>query len=213
MFQVDPNRHRVIDISFLVVSGAIPDRPFDMERGLLADGAYKMDVTNTHTHVGTHVEGSAHFFDDGDSIEKYPLDAFYGRGVLLHVDLPDDELWADANYVRGQIGPLLRGGDIVVVRHAQSERRDCMKHLTEDAAIYFRDQGVKMIVLGDNVGFGETVEQGRRFHEILMRRTTFLEIVRNLEEIQKETFFVMALPVLIQGVDSSWCRAVVIEER
>jgi len=203
----------VIDLSFEVIPGALSDRPFDMELGFLADGTYKYDIKNTHTHVGTHVEASAHFFEDGASIEKYPLDSFYGRGVLLQVDLPEDQVWIDARYVRERIGTLLGEGDIVVVRHAEPNCPKKEKHLAEDVAHYFKSMNVKMMVLGQNCGMGPTVEQGRRFHEILMRQTTFVEIVRNLEQIQREEFFFMALPILIQGVDSSWCRAIVIEER
>ena len=90
MFCIDEEKYRVIDISFQVVPGQGGDRPFEMRPGILADGALKYDITNTHTHVGSHVESAAHFFEDGTPIDKYPLAAFYGPGVLLEVD-PDQD--------------------------------------------------------------------------------------------------------------------------
>jgi len=212
LFSIDSNKYRVIDISYLVTPGSNPERPFDVSRGLLADNSYKYDVHNTHTHVGTHVESSAHFFDDGTPIDEYDINAFHGRGVLLEVDLPPDQLHISSDYIDSRIGGLVREGDVVVCRNVTNSWQD-KRYLTEDAALYLKAKKIKMIVFGDGVSMGESVDKGRRFHEILMRETTFLEIVSGLEKITKPEFFVMALPVLIKGLDSSWCRAIVIEER
>ena len=212
MFQIDESKYRVIDISAKVELGQGGDRPFEAKRSYLADMSYKFDITNTHTHVGTHVETAAHFFDDGASVDEYPLSAFYGRGVLLHVDLHGHKC-IDADYIREQIGDILRDGDIVVCRNARADGATEKRWFTEDAAEYLRDRNAKMLVLGPNVGLGDSVESGRRFHGILMPKTTFLEIVENVEQISRTEFFVMALPFLVKGSDSGWCRAIVIEDR
>ena len=53
-----------------------------------------------------------------------------------------------------------------------------------------------------------------KFHDILMSKDiVFVEIVNNLEEITKARFFVMSLPYKVQGLDSSFCRAIIIEEK
>ncbi len=212
MFNIDMSKHRVVDISLPIVPGADTDRPFEVRRGYLADGAYKYDITNTHTHVGTHVESSSHFYDDGKSIDQYQLEAFYGRGVLLHIDL-NGEKHVTADYVERAIGDRLRENDIVVCRNASNGDPKGKRFISEEAALYLKHKKAKMVVLGPNVSMGETVEEGRRIHDVLMRETTFLELVSNLEQITKPEFFVMALPILVKGLDSSWCRAVVIEEK
>lgn len=212
MLDIAGKTFKVIDISRLVVPGENPDRPFDMTRGLLGDGTTKFDITRTHTHVGSHIEGSSHFFDDGRSIEKYPLQAFFGRGVLLDVGWIPKQDYLHKEDIQDAIGDILRAGDVVVCRNSQPGDPPQPKHLAEDAAIYLRDQQVKMVVLGDHVGFGGTVEEGRMVHELLMRQTTFLEIVSHLEDITQREFIVMALPILVKGVDSSWCRPVILEE-
>lgn len=208
VFSIDQSKYRVIDISFPIEPGKDPDRPFDVKRGYLADNSFKFDVSKTHTHVGTHVEASAHFFDDGDTIDQCCLECFYGRGVLLNVS-PVDGKYITADDVESDIGDIVRQGDIVICRSAL----DCRCFFTEDAARYFIRKGIKMLIFGTNVSLGESIAHTRQFHEILMRDVLFLEIVNNLEEITKREFFVMALPVLIKGMDSGWCRAVVIEER
>lgn len=203
-------RKRIIDISFPVIPGADPERPFDISRSLLADDSYKFDITNTHTHVGSHVECSSHFFDDGCSVDQYPLDAFYGHGILFHVDIEDRLIMG--HHVEAAIGDVVRTGDIVVCRNARPEGLENKRFFTPDAARYFRDKEVKMIVFGPNVSLGQNILDGRALHEILMRKTTFLEIVANLDQISKPEFEVMALPILVKGLDSAWCRAIIIEE-
>lgn len=212
MFSIDTNKYRVIDISYLVIPGSDPERPFDVTRGLLADRSYKFDITNTHTHVGTHIESSAHFFDDGVPIDDYPLDSFFGRAVVLDIDLPADASHVSADYVHQRIGDIIRDHDIIVCRNLAGGW-EVKKYLTEEVANYFASHKAKMIVFGSGVSMGESVEKGRRFHEILMRNTTFLEIVSGLDKITKRELFVMALPVLVKGLDSSWCRAVAIEDK
>ena len=86
MFDIDLNKYRIVDISYEVVPPGSDDRPFVMERGLLADRAYKYDVTETHSHVGTHVEAPAHFFDGGKAVTDLPLTTYFGRAVLLEID-------------------------------------------------------------------------------------------------------------------------------
>ena len=212
MLDLSDSRYRVIDLSFLVVPGANPDRPFEMQRGYLADGTYKMDVTCTHTHVGTHVEAEAHFFEGGRTIEQYPPEAFYGRGLLLQVDQGPGEGCITAEYLEEQLGERLGAGDIIVARNASLAPAD-LQHFTEAAAEYLRKHRMKMLVLGDNLDLGRTVPEARRFHELLLREATIMEIVANLEQISQPEFLLLGLPIRVAGADSGWCRALVVEER
>ncbi|MGB9594732.1 MAG: cyclase family protein, partial [Candidatus Poribacteria bacterium] len=85
MFDIDLSKYRIIDLSYEVIPPGSEDRPFVIERGYLADMAYKYDVTKTHSHVGTHVETPAHFFDGGKDVVDLPLTTFFGRGILLDI--------------------------------------------------------------------------------------------------------------------------------
>ena len=85
MFANDPSHHRVVDLSREVAPPGTGDPLFVIERGLPTDNAYEHDVLATHTHVGTHVETRAHFFDGARGITDYSLSAFFGRGILLEI--------------------------------------------------------------------------------------------------------------------------------
>ena len=71
----------------------------------------------------------------------------------------------------------------------------------------------KLLVL-DFIRFGEDIDETRQFHDILMSQdVNFVEFVDNLDKITKERFYVMALPYKVKGLDSSFCRAIVIQEK
>ncbi|RLE10221.1 hypothetical protein DRJ00_02165 [Candidatus Aerophobetes bacterium] len=212
-------KYRVIDISYTVIPGENPDRPFAIQKALLQDGTFRYDILRAHSHVGTHVEVASHFYEGGRSITEYPLDAFYGPGILF----PIREMRVTEKVCEKTIGKEIREGDIVVVRNDTGiklskqqlylEDTSGLPTLTPEAAKWLADKKVKMLVL-DFIRLGEDVERIRKFHDILMSKgVVFVEIVDNLDKITKPRFFVMALPYKVQGLDSSFCRAIVIEER
>lgn len=216
----DPDTHHMIDISYTVVPGENPDRPFAIQRGLLADGTYKYDILKTHSHVGTHVEGNGHYYghEDGTPIGEYPLERFYGPGVLFPVTAP----LITADVCEETLGGSIREGDIVVARNdtetelskadAYAEDVDAPAFTPEGAA-WLADHDIKALVIGD-LRLGENVERSNTVHEVLMDNdTVFVEIVDNLDAISQDRFTVIALPYKVERLGSSFCRAVVIEER
>ena len=215
MFDIDLNRYRLIDLSYEVVPPGSDDRPFVVERGLLADLAYKYDVSKTHTHVGTHVEAPAHFFDDGKSITDLPLTHFFGRAILLSVKLEPGQRAITPEYLEAAIGDICRPGDVVVARN-DTPRQPGVRgpFFGPGAGEWLADHRVKMLVLGSSLGMGDSLEATRHFHDVLQSKDLcFVEFLSNLEAISRREFFFMALPFRVRGMDSGWARAIAIEER
>jgi arylformamidase len=210
MFDIDPDRYRVLDLSLEVIPGASRDRFFDITEGRLADDALKYDV-RTHTHVGTHVEAPLHFFKRGTSITDLPLSAYMGRGILAAFQLESDDPAITPQVLEHTIGDIIRRGDIVAARN-DAEAGD-PPYFTPDAARWLRDHEVKMIVVED-VRLSKDIPTGNEFHEILMSRgATFVEFASGLDQIARREFYVMALPIRVRGLDSAWCRLIAIEEK
>ena len=55
----------------------VPGRPFKATRSRLPDTSFKHDI-ETHTHVGTHVEAPAHYFEGGKDLTAYNISRFAG---------------------------------------------------------------------------------------------------------------------------------------
>lgn len=219
MFRIDSERYRIIDLSYEVdPDNYPPDRPFELKLGYLADNAFKYDV-RTHSHVGTHIEFPAHFFESGSDATAYPLDAFYGRAVLLDIKNAAEAAQTSATLLDKLIGAKVQPGDIIICRNSDKESlasddKQKLPTLTPDAAQWFAEKGIKMLGIDNNFRLGKDIPDGRALHDILMSKgVTFIEWLDNLDSITQSVFFFMALPYKVRKMDSSWCRAIAIEER
>lgn len=216
VFTIDWSKYRLIDLSYEVVPGASKDRYFDIERGLLADNAF-MHHVRTHTHVGTHVEVDAHFFEGGRDVTGYELTDFMGRALLLDVPDVDATPEVDPDYLDKALGHLIGEGDIIICRNSDPASLAGAKanpSLTPEAAQWFADHKVKMVGIDTHFRLGLDVERGRALHDIFMGAGGILiEFLDSLEQIQRPEFYFMALPYRARAIDSSWARAVAIEER
>jgi len=213
LFTIDLTKYRIVDLSYTVVPPGTPSRPFVVQRGRLADNAYKFDIVRTHTHVGTHVEAPAHFYLGGKDPTQLPLDAYFGRGILLDVRDAAKAQRIDGGYLAAEIGEIIQPGDMVICRTSDpgAAQAPCF---TPEGALWLRDQKVKMIGIGEDFRLGATITASRAFHDILMSRDiTLVEFLDNLAALRRREFFFMALPFKVAGIDSAPVRAIAIEER
>lgn len=215
VFAIDPTRYRVVDLSFEVVPGSSQDRYFEIEPDVLADRA-TMNHVRTHTHVGTHVEVDAHFFAGGRDVTAYDLTAFMGRAVLLDVvDAADTPLITPAVLDR-LIGSRAQPGDIVICRNSDPHSLSGARphpSWTPEGATWLVEHAIKMVGIDQAFRLGVDIEAGRALHRIFMGAGgTLVEFLANLDALRCKVFFFMALPYRCAVIDSSWARAIAIEE-
>ena len=223
LFSIDESKYRIVDLSLRVAPPGTEARPLRVERGLLPDNSTMHEV-HSHTHVGTHVESPSHFFDGAKRLEDFPLDTFYGRGVLCDFAGIDCEP-VGAREIEEGIGDIMRPGDLVCLRNTHPEWRRVhaedpsrLPWLAPDGCRWLVDHGAKLIVIHDFCGvrIAGSLEVARENHTILFepgREVLILEFSDGLEQLTKKEFFVMALPLKFHEIDSVWTRLVVIEEK
>lgn len=216
MFNIDFSKYRMIDLSQFVLPGTNPERPFDLEIGYLADGTIKHNI-RTHSHVGTHVEVAAHFFEDGKSIMDYELEHFMGRAVLVDVPPATGELDITGEFLQRDVGDLVNAGCILIYRNL-AERKNLgeyrkMPFLTPSAAEWLVKRKVKMVGIHPGVHLAQNISAERKVHEILLGNDIIIvEFLDNLQELHNLEFYFMALPQKVDGLDSSMVRAIAIEK-
>lgn len=210
----------IIDISYTVIPGENPDRPFAIQKALIPhDKTFRYDILKTHSHVGTHVEVGSHFYENGKTITDYPLDHFHGPGVLFSVK---DKIITE-KMCKDTLENNIKNGDIIVIRNDTGikltkqqvylDGKGALPTLTPEAARWMVKFKPKLLVL-DNIRLGNDIEEVREFHDILMSQDVcFVEIVDNLDKITQDRFYVMSLPIKIQNLDSSFCRAIIIQKK
>ena len=84
--------------------------------------------------------------------------------------------------------------------------------INAETAIWMRDHKVKCVGFGDGVSIENCEADVKPFHDIIMAYDgVFLEVLKNLEYLKSDTFFMSysALPII--GADSCPVRAYAIE--
>jgi arylformamidase len=212
VFSIDYSKYRLVDLSTQVVPGQTdPYRPFDIVEGRLGDGTRKFDIVNTHTHVGTHVESPWHFYGERNTCTDYPLTKFLGPATLLKAKPGEGKERVDVEDVKAQLEARRGKFSILVVRNDTAEKP---LRFTMDCVPYFAGLNIDLFVFEMSVEFGQGLEDGRAFHDIMLSKDILLvEIPANLHDLDKDSFFVFAMPLNVRRLDSSACRLFAIVER
>jgi arylformamidase len=216
VFNIDLDKFKLIDLSLQVVPGqTVPGRPFDTREGRLGDGTRKTDVVNTHTHVGTHIESPYHFYVNDTKMRNtctdYPLEKFMGPATLLKGLAGDGEERVGLDYVRDRLEPRRGKFRILYVRN-DTDRRP----LRFDMAVvpYFADLGLDLFIFDSTIEFGQGQQDGETFHDLLMSRDVLLvEFPDNGQALDRDDFYMFAVPLNVKNLDSSWCRLFAVVER
>ena len=115
----------------------------------------------------------------------------------------------------------VKEGDIVIIDSSYklapftadtNTEKDQRLLINAESAQWFREHKVKAVGFGDGVSIENCNEDVKPFHDILMAENiVFLEVLKNLEELKTDVFFMSYSPLPIKGLDSSPVRAYAIE--
>ena len=176
-----------------------------------------MDLTS---HLGTHCECPYHHDDNWPSVAELPLTTFMGRALCVVLDLPENHQITGEDLEKA-IGNRVREGDVVLLDSphklppftpATNGPDDHRLVVGEDSAKWFAAKKVKCVGFGDGVSIEDCQENVKPFHDILMAQNiVFLEVLKNLELLKTDTFFISYSPLPILGLDSCPVRVYAIE--
>lgn len=178
-----------------------------------------MDLTS---HLGTHCECPYHHDDNWSDVAGLPLTTFMGRAI--YVDFKDSVApfthITSKDLDRATAGKI-KEGDIVIIDSdykltpftpATNTQEDRRLLVGPESAVWFRDHKVKCVGFGDGVSIENSNEDVKPFHDILMAENiVFLEVLKNLDQLKQEVFFMSYAPLPIKGLDSCPVRAYAIE--
>lgn len=216
------NEYLLVDLSMEVVPPGTEERPFTITRSLLHDQTTKY-LISTHTHVGTHLEGPLHFFDEGKDLSDFPLAAFWGRAWFFDLEKVPEDRFITGELLAAQLEGKVASGDIliarnldrdVITRFQETGNRSLLPCFTPEAALWMREKSLKMLGIDNLVRLGRDVAATRKLHEILLSADILLlEGLANLETVKDNPFFLIAFPYRAREIDSSFTRAVALVRR
>ena len=186
--------------------------------GPIPDFHTALDLTS---HLGTHCECPYHHFEDGKSVGDLPLTTFMGRAIYVSIDHLEPNAHIGAADLDKVLGDRLQEGDIVIIDSPYkippftpltNTPEDKRLFIGEESAIWFRNHKVKCVGFGDGVSIENCNEDVKPFHDILMAEDiVFLEVLKNLEHLSTDVFFMSYAALPIMGADSCPVRAYAIE--
>ncbi|WP_160705900.1 cyclase family protein [Siminovitchia terrae] len=210
---------QIVDLS-LPLNNDLPIFPGDPEPNMRSATTIKKDGYNTSfldigSHTGTHVDAPYHFRDEGETIDRLPLDNFMGEGVIIpatHKKGGEPVTMDDAAPYFDKLGP----GKVALFHTGWT------KYLGEER--YFNHPYVdieviaKMLDLGVRTFFIDALNidqpNGDEFpaHEAITVVNGIIgENFTNFDQITFENPLIIALPLKISNGDGSPVRAIAIK--
>ena len=223
---IDLKKYRIIDLSREMVPGVKSADEYvhgkELRRLELRRYIYKPDNTimhwvDTESHIGTHVEGPSHYIRGGKDISSVPIEHFVGEAVVLN--------FTDKPPKNGKPQPItpadfekagVKKNDIVLMWSPYG--RGEYPYLSVEGARWLRKTGIKLLGF-QNIGVESPVAPptpgfpgSMETPGLLKYDICLVELLANLDKIKNNRVFFIGLPIRIAGLDSSWIRAIALEE-
>jgi arylformamidase len=206
---------RIYDISVPIRSGGLvyPGNPYieiALQQAVAKGASANVSTIKFGSHTGTHVDASRHFFDDGQSVDKIPLERLIGPALL--VSFGDNVMSIGAAELRAHD---LKGHKRILLRTRNSaflSQKDFVKdytYLAPDGAQYLVDQGVELVGI-DYLSIEQFHSGHHRTHRMLLERSVVIVEGLDLSVPAPGEYQFICLPLRLEGCDGAPARAVLI---
>lgn len=165
-------------------------------------GGIRITEISMGSHSGTHIDAPLHYLPDGQSIDQIPPDLCIGPTLLM--DISKGPFNGDIT------GALLTGRCRLILRSGWSPGHpDDYGYLTEEAARFLVEQGIS--VIGTDAPSIESPEGDGSVHRILLGSGVVVIELLRLDAIPEGVYTMVALPLLLKGIDGSPARVLLID--
>lgn len=206
---------RIYDISTPVRSGGVvypgnPEIRIEPQQAISRGAGANVSAVAFGSHTGTHVDAAKHFFDDGQTVDRIPLDRFIGPAIVLA--FADDLMSISAaELARHDIGSHTR----VLLRTRNSSlltRSDFVKdytYLAPDGAEHLVHRGVELVGI-DYLSIEQFHSGHHRTHLTLLEKNTVIVEGLDLSEVPPGEYQLICLPLRLAGLDGAPARAILV---
>jgi arylformamidase len=206
---------RIYDISVPIRSGGLvypgnPEIEITLQQAVARGAGANVSSIRFGSHTGTHADASRHFFDDGQTVDKIPLERLIGPALL--VTFPDDLRAVTAADLRkhdlkGRKRVLLRTRNSALL--SQKEFVRDYTYLAPDGAQFLVDSGVELVGV-DYLSIEQFHSGHHKTHRILLERSVVILEGLDLSVPAPGEYQLICLPLRIEGCDGAPARAVLI---
>jgi arylformamidase len=168
-------------------------------------------------HNATHIESALHFFPDGQPISDVPLETLVGPAVVADLSSKRDLEPIDGDDLERAVGDLDCAGKRLLIRTDYVDRRwgapdfwDKPPYLTTSAAEWMVAR--RICLMGLDCLTERPGDRASPVHKTLLGNDIpIVEYLRNMGELSSREVFLIALPLLIEGVEATAARVIAVE--
>jgi len=206
---------RIYDISVPIRSGGLvypgnPEIDITLQQAVAKGAGANVSSIKFGSHTGTHADAARHFFDDGQTVDKIPLERLIGPALLI--SFADDVRAVGAAELRAHD---LRGETRILLRTRNSallSKKDFVNdytYLAPDGAQYLVDNGVYLVGI-DYLSIEQFHSGHHKTHLILLGKSVVILEGLDLSAPPPGKYELICLPLRIEGCDGAPARAVLI---
>jgi kynurenine formamidase len=186
---------------------------------------YESHKISMYLHAGTHIDAPLHFIKGGKSIDQAPLDLFIGDALVFDLTFKKPAEGITAADLEKASKDLAKEGISLSNIKRVLLRTDCIRlwpdasywekspYLTEEAAKWLVNKGFQLVGYDSFQEVKDYKERGFPIHKIILGAGLFqIEYVCNLDKLERNKIYLIAMPMSVKGVEASPARVVAIEE-
>jgi arylformamidase len=209
--------NRIYDISTPVMSAGLvypgnPEIRIEPQQAISRGAGANVSSIAFGSHTGTHVDAAKHFFDDGQTIDRIPLEKFIGPAILIAFP---DELMSitQQDLQQHNLGThtrvLLRTRNSALLRKPEFVKD--YTFLAPDGAKYLVDNGIELVGI-DYLSIEQFHSGHHRTHLTLLEKSVVIVEGLDLSEPLPGEYQLICLPLRLSNLDGAPARAVLIAE-
>ena len=209
---------RIHDIS-LTISNSLVTYPGDpgiqitLVHGIGKDHSSNLTKLDMGAHTGTHVDAPVHFIDGAPASETLDLRILIGPAVVIDATKEDNisgKSLGDLNIPEGSERVLFRTRNSEIWKSKPGEFAPDFVAITEDGAEWLVERGIRLVGI-DYLSIGP-FHQGAPTHKVLLEAGVIPIEGLDLSRIAPGSYFLICLPLKIEGSDGAPSRVVLLED-
>ena len=176
---------------------------------------FRETLLTMYSHTGTHMDAPAHVREDGITLDKFPVNKFVGKALVIDCsDLSEGNV-IDISYIN-KYKNIIDEAEFILFRTNWDKYWDTEKYYGKFPVI--NDEVADFLINSNKKGIGLDVisieeiesEDLPMHHKILKNNLVIIENLCNLDQIGNNLFTFCALPLKFINSDGASIRAIAI---
>ncbi|HUU76681.1 MAG TPA: cyclase family protein [Methanoregulaceae archaeon] len=170
-------------------------------------GRYLLSALHMSTHSGTHIDAPSHYLKDSRALETIPFEFLIGQCRVIDLTEVTGPITA------AHLEKKIRERRKILIKTNFSNKSDFDEHyvaLSMDGAASLLEAGIHCVGI-DSPSIEPFSGDGGVHRLLLERGTAIIELV-DLSAVKEGDYWMVALPLRLDGLDGSPCRILLATE-